>query len=272
MINSKNQNIPFPMVEYPIERSKKPRATGITMMMDWGLTQHRAEDAMTLLAPYIDLVKIVVGTARLYPRDYLSTKLNTYKANNVKPFLGGQFSEYVFATKGWEGMTPFFDEAKAIGFDALEISDNCIPLTDEERTRMIQTAIDSGMEVHVEVGSKVEMQSSEKLIKQANICLEAGADLVLVEGAELIKDGSPYESFIKELKAGMDLKATLFELTGPWIKDITLSDVHQLKRFLIDQFGPDVNLANVMPDDALETEALRCGLSVTGPGVTSNNI
>jgi phosphosulfolactate synthase len=37
-----------------------------------------------------------------------------------------------------------------------------------------------------------------------------------------------------------------------------------LKKFLIREFGPDVNIANVMPDDVLETEALRVGLGVVG--------
>ena len=68
-------NIPFSMVPLPAERSQKPRTTGLTMMMDWGLPLNMAADYMGLLAPYVDLVKIVVGTARLYPEDYLVKKL-----------------------------------------------------------------------------------------------------------------------------------------------------------------------------------------------------
>ena len=56
---------------------------------------------------------------------------------------------------------------------------------------------------------------------------------------------------------------------GPWIKGVTLSDVYQMKKFLIERFGPDANIANVMPDDVFETEALRCGLSVIGPKETA---
>ncbi|MDA0304674.1 MAG: phosphosulfolactate synthase [Proteobacteria bacterium] len=257
----------FSMVPLPAERSRKPRRTGITMMMDWGLPMGRAEDYMGLLAPFVDLVKIVVGTARLYPEAYLVKKLDMYKGNNVTPFLGGQFSEYVFATQGWAGMEPFFNEAKRLGFDALEISDNCVPLDDDERARMIKMAIGCGMEVHGEVGSKLEFQSAAELINQAQICLDAGADVVLVEAAELIKDGKPDAAMLGELKAALDLEKTLFELTGPWIKGVTLSGVYELKRVLLDEFGPDVNMANVMPDDVMETEALRCGLSVVGPEV-----
>ncbi|MEK9671835.1 MAG: phosphosulfolactate synthase [Rhodospirillaceae bacterium] len=256
---------PFSMVPLPAERSKKPRHTGITMMMDWGLPIGRARDYMDLLAPYVDLVKIVVGTARLYSESYLVNKLDMYKQHGVTPFLGGQFSEYVFATQGWDGMQSFFDEAKRLGFDALEISDNCVPLNDDERARMIKLAIQCGMEVHGEVGSKVEMQSADDLINQANICFEAGADVVLVEGAELVLDGKPNREMLAKLKAGLNLKKTLLELTGPWIKGTTLSDVYELKKFLMTEFGLNANLANVMPDDVMETEALRCGLSVIGP-------
>ncbi len=256
---------PFAMVPLPADRSRKPRRTGITMMMDWGLPPGRAEDNMALLAPYVDLVKIVVGTARLYPEDMLVAKLAMYKDRGVTPFLGGQFSEYVFATQGWAGMEPFFNEARRLGFDALEISDNCVPLDDAERARMIKTAIGCGHEVHGEVGSKLEIQSAGELIRQAEICFDAGADVVLVEGAELIADGEPDTELLAGLKAGIDLEKTLFELTGPWIKGVAPNDVYELKRFLLETFGPDVNLANVMPDDVMETEALRCGLSVVGP-------
>ena len=258
-------NRPFSTVPLPSERSIKPRTKGLTMMMDWGLAFRRAEDYLEVLEPYVDLVKIVVGTARLYPEAYLVRKLAFYKENEVAPFLGGQFSEYVYATQGRDGMAPFFKEAKRLGFDALEISDNCVPLNDEERTRMINGAIDCGLKVHGEVGSKVEMQSPAELISQAKVCLNAGCEIVLIEGAELVANGKPNATMLRALHDELDLTKTLFELTGPWIKGVTQSNVHELKRFLLDEFGPDINIANVMPDDVLETEALRVGLSVVGP-------
>ena len=258
-------NTPFSMVPLPASRSTKPRKTGLTMMMDWGLPMNRAADCMDLLAPYVDLVKIVVGTARLYPEDYLVKKLAMYKSHDVTPFLGGQFSEYVFATQGWDAMPGFFAEAKRLGFDALEISDNCVPLDDDERAKMIRMAIAEDLEVHGEVGSKVVNQSPQDLIDQTKVCFDAGCEIVLVEGAELVTDGKVNEAMMSALKDGLDLDRTLMELTGSWIKGVTLNDVYELKKFLLDEFGPDVNLANVMPDDVMETEALRCGLSVVGP-------
>ena len=237
------------------------------VLMDWGLPLGRAEDNMTLLAPFVDLVKIVVGTARLYPEDYLVKKLAMYKSYDVVPFLGGQFSEYVFATQGWSAMSGFFAEAKRLGFDALEVSDNCVPLNDEERAKMIKMAIAEGLEVHGEVGSKVVNQSPQDLIDQTKVCFDAGCEIVLVEGAELVENGIVNEAMMSALKDGLDLEHTLLELTGTWIKGVTPNNVFELKKFLLKEFGPDVNLANVMPDDVMETEALRCGLSVVGPEV-----
>lgn len=258
-------NVPFAMVPLPGERSQKPRKTGLTMMMDWGLPMNRVADYMDLLAPYVDLAKIVVGTARLYSEDYLVKKLALYKSYDVMPFLGGQFSEYVFATQGWSAMPGFFAEAKRLGFDALEVSDNCVPLDDKERAKMIKMAIAEGLEVHGEVGSKIVNQTPQDLIDQTNVCFDAGCEIVLVEGAELVTDGKVNEAMMSALKDGLDLERTLLELTGPWIKGVTLNDVFELKKFLLGEFGPEVNLANVQPDDVMETEAQRCGLSVVGP-------
>lgn len=259
---------PFAMVPLASERSGKPRTTGITMMMDCGLPCERVKDNLGLLAPYVDLVKIVVGTARLYAEDYLIRKLSLYKESGVDPFLGGQFAEYVFATQGMEAMGAFFAEAKRVGFMDVEISDNCVPLTEHERRTLIQTAIDRGLGVHGEVGSKVESQAPDILVGQAKVCFDAGCRFVLVEAAELVVHGKPNQELLVALRNELDLSKVLFELSGPWIKGTTLSDVCELRNFLISEFGPDVNLANVMPDDVFETEALRNGLGVVGPDAT----
>jgi hypothetical protein len=57
----------------------------------------------------------------------------------------------------------------------------------------------------------------------------------------------------------------LFELTGYWIKGTTVNDVFELQKAFVLAFGPDVNIANVQPDDVIGLEALRCGWSVVGP-------
>ena len=257
---------PFSMVDLPAERSTtKPRSKGLTMMVDFGLPMGNLEDRLQLIGPYIDLGKVAVGTSRLYAEDYLRAKLDLYKKYQVRPYLGGQFQEYVFATQGAAAIPAFLTEAKRVGFEVVEVSDNCVPLTPEERKEQIRMAIDHGLAVIGEVGSKSETTSGADLVAQASDCFEAGAELAIVEGAELVEKGVPKTGLIAELRNGLDMSRVLLELTGTWIPGVTLTEVNELLKFLVREFGPDVNLANVVPDEILETEALRVGLGVVGP-------
>lgn len=257
---------PFAFVALPPERSAaKPRRSGMTMMVDFGLPYRYAADVVDLAAPYIDFAKVAVGTSRLYDSAYLRRKLRLYTRNRIRPFVGGQFQEYVFAVYGARALPGFLVEAKRVGFDVVEISDNCVPLTDKQRFEQIRLAINCGLSVFGEVGSKDVTSDARRLVRQASVCFEAGAELVLVEAAELVANGRPKRGLIRALRSGLDMAKVLIELPGPWISDVTLAAVEDMKKFLVAEFGPDVNLANVLPQDILETEALRVGLGVVGP-------
>jgi phosphosulfolactate synthase len=257
---------PFAFVELPRARTQaKPRASGLTMMADFGLPYRYAADVVEMAGRYIDLAKIAVGTSRLYDLKYLRRKLALYRKHRIRPFIGGQFQEYVFATYGAGALRGFLTEAKRVGFDVVEVSDNCVPLSDAERFEQISLAVDCGLAVFGEVGSKDMKNDARLLIRQAEVCFKAGAELVLVEAAELVEDGRPKMRLIDDIRKGLDMKKVLIELPGPWIKGVTLSAVEDMKKFLVAEFGPDVSIANVMPQDIVETEALRVGLGVVGP-------
>ena len=256
----------FSMIPLPPDRSTaKPRTRGRTMMMDWGIPLREQEDLLGLIAPYVDIAKFVVGTARLYEEDYLRKKISLYEDHGVEPFLGGQFLEFVFGTQGLEGVEPYCEEAKRLGIGAIEVSDNVVPLSSRDRREITEIAVRHGLHVHGEVGSKHDVTTAETLIGQANEFFDAGADVVLVEAAELVEDGEPNKPLIGDVAAGLDVGKVFFELPGAWIKGTTTTEVIFLKKFLIDQFGPDVNIANVLPGNVFETEALRAHLSFAGP-------
>ena len=261
---------PFDFVPLPEERSRaKPRRRGFTMIIDWGLGLGRQKDILEIAGPFVDLAKIATGTSRLYPEKQIRAKLELYKTNGVRPFLGGQFQEYVFATQGADALPTFFDEAKRLGFEVVEVSDNCIPLSPTERRDQIRLAIDKGLTVFGEVGSKTEKNAADELLLQAQDCFEAGAELLLVEGAEIIENGAVNMDLLKACR-NLELDKVLFELPGPWISGVAMSEIHDVKKLLVKEFGPDVNIANVMPDDLIETEALRVGLGVVGPSRRAN--
>lgn len=257
---------PFAFIELPAARSRtKPRRSGLTMMADFGMTLEHTESILGLSAGYIDFAKIAVGTARLYTRPYLTEKLELYKRHVVRPFIGGQFAEYVFATQGREALPRFFAEAVALGFDTIEISDNCVPLTDAERQDVIGLAMEAGLKVFGEVGSKDARSTAAGLVAQAGVCFAAGCELVLVEAAEFVADGRLDAGLIDAVVSALDMSRVMIELPGPWISDVRSCDIEDMKKALVLELGPDVNLANVSPFSIIDTEATRTGLGTAGP-------
>ena len=257
---------PFAFVDLPAARSTtKPRRRGLTMMVDNGLPVGFQRDLLETAGDYLDLAKFKTGTARLYRAEQLQQKIGQYRAHGVKPFIGGQFHEYVFAVHGPSMLAQFYHEARRVGFSTIEISDNVVPLTPQQRRDQIRAAVDAGLEVFGEVGAKDRRSTAAELIEQAAQCFEAGAALVLVEAAELVVDGQPNTTMLDELARGLDLARVMIELPGPWIPGVRACDVEALKKLLVGAFGPDVNIANLSPDTLIDFEATRTGLGVAGP-------
>lgn len=257
---------PFDFV--PIDQRRttaKPRANGLTMVIDDGLPLRYVDDVLRVSGAYIDLAKIKTGTARLYPRALLQEKLSLYKSHRIQPFIGGQFHEFVFATLGEAILPRFYDEALALGFEAIEISDNTVPLTPEQRKGQIAMATRAGLRVYGEVGSKETLSDPGLLIRQAHDCLDAGAVLVLVEAAELVENGRVRAGSLEAIKSSLPLDKVMIELPGPWIRDVRSCDIEDLKKLILAEFGPDANLANVAITTIMDTEAARVGLGTAGP-------
>ena len=97
------------------------------------------------------------------------------------------------------------------------------------------------------------------------------AALVLVEAAELVRKGKPNRATLRLLMRKLDLQRVMIELPGPWIPDVRQCDVELLKKLLIEELGPDVNLANVAPEDLIDLETTRVGLGVAGPPKNQRN-
>jgi phosphosulfolactate synthase len=261
-----DSDLPFAFVPIDSRRaSRKPRRTGLSMVIDDGLPLPYVKGVLDIAAPYVDLMKIKTGTARLYPRADLVRKLAMYEAAQVQPFIGGQFHEYVFATQGAAALPKFYDEALALGFRAIEISDNTVPLTDRERHDQIAAAVRTGLVVFGEVGSKETQSNPALLVDQARICFDAGAALVLVEAAELVEAGEVRAATLDVIKRGLPLDRVMIELPGPWIAGVRACDIESMKKIVFAEFGPDVNLANIGVTTIYDTEAQRVGLGTGGP-------
>jgi phosphosulfolactate synthase len=246
-------------------RPGKPREAGITMMIDWGIGVRRQEDILDIAGPYIDIAKIAVGLSGIISERVLKEKLRVYADHRVGAFIGGQFLEFGIFHQGLEIAKRYFEEARRLGFEYIEISDNNLEIRPEDKFELVRMGTqDFGLKILGEVGSKTESSSPAAMVAGIKGCLASGAWKVFVEGAEFTdkNDGTLREDVIKGVTRGVNPAQIIFELPGRWISNVHGCGIHDMEVFLVEQFGPEVNIANVAPDEILELETLRTGVGV----------
>jgi phosphosulfolactate synthase len=150
--------------------------------------------------------------------------------------------------------------AHTLGFSAVEISDGTIPLPPHRRRNVIRCALDHGLTAITEVGKKdPKLQPTAiELADQALQDLEWGAEWVTVESRESGKGIGIYDDH-GAVRA--EEVATITERMGTQIdRLIWEAPLKDQQVFLIQQFGPNVNLGNIPTGEVLALEALRAGL------------
>jgi len=243
----------------PIKRRKeKPRESGLTMVIDEKLGVKAQRDYLKLISYYVDLVKIATGIPALIEDQTLRKKIDLYHQYNILAFPGGQFLEYVIAKNK---IREYFSDIIKAGFKLVEVSDNLIDISPEKKGDLIKMAIQEyGLKVMGETGSKKVSSDIKLLIKDIKDCLNCGAWKVMFEAAELFENGIFKSEIIKDISQEIDLQRIIFELPGPWIPKITVSEIYSLMSWLIENLGTEVNIANVDPDNILCLEAERNNL------------
>jgi phosphosulfolactate synthase len=237
-------------------RREKPRAEGLTMVIDIGLGLHAFQDMMELSAPYIDLYKLGFGTSLLYPPALLRKKVELAKARDLHIMPGGTLFEVASCHSP---VQEYVARVKALGFNAVEISDGTFPISTEQRRRAIALAVDAGLTVYSEFGKKAAhfRAEQEALLQTLEEDLRAGASYVIVEAREsgtvgvFNGKGEVDASFLLEVQrnAGELAKRLIWEAPQ---KDQQVG--------LIRTLGSDVNLGNISHTDVLSVETLRRGL------------
>lgn len=255
----------FPAIPLDPRRSlEKPRSSGLTMVTDYQISLDNLTGLLNVAGAYIDIFKLATGTSRLFPRDHLVEKLALLRKHEVRPFLGGQMQEYVLHTMGVEAMPAHLKEARDLGFDIVEISDNVVDLGEGTRDRLIKMVQDAGLAPVGEIGDKRDTSDPAQLVREVNEVLSAGSEFAMIEGQELMPGGAPNGALIQALKENVDVNRCMFELSTPRVGSTTVQ-IYAGKKFLVKTFGPDVNLGNVTADVVIETETTRLGLGSAGP-------
>ncbi|MES2836919.1 MAG: phosphosulfolactate synthase [Bacteroidota bacterium] len=233
------------------ERPAKPRNNGLTMVMDKGLSLREAENLISASGHLIDLIKLGFGTSYMTPN--LKEKIKFYRDNNCKVYLGGTLLE-AFAIRG-----KFDDYRKLIsdlGVDTAEVSDGSIEMNHDLKCKYINT-LAKDFTVLSEVGSKEEgiIIHPSKWITMMKSELEAGSWKVIAEAREsgnvgiYHRDGKTHTMLIDKIIAKIPVENIMWE-----------APQKGQQVWFIKQFGANVNVGNIAPNDVIPLETLRLGL------------
>ncbi len=238
-------------------RRVKPRKTGCTMVMDVGKGLLETQSILAMSGAYIDHWKFAFGTSVFIEKSLLQEKLQLLAEHHVLTFPGGTLLEVAMLSMHCR---VYMTHAKALGFQAVEISDGTLPIPRFRRRRIIECALSAGLIPITEVGKKdPKRQPTVDQIAEAVLQdLEWGAAWVILEGRECGQGVGVYDE--DGNVEGLEVER-LVELLGPKIDALIWEAPLKAQQvYFIEKFGVNVGLGNISPDQILAVEALRNGL------------
>jgi len=233
------------------ERPPKPRTSGLTHVIDTGLTASEADGLMRLASAHVDCVRLGWGSA--YVTGDLHDKLAAYRAHGVPVMLGGTLTELAWLHGRVDELCAWLDELE---IDCVEVSSGAVAIPQEEKSALI-ARLAQRYTVFGEVGEKDPgaLLAPYRWVQLIREALEAGAQMVVCEGratgtAGLYRpDGEARTGLIDEIVHEIDRSKLIFEAPRK----------HQ-QVWLIERYGGEVNLGNIPPAEILSLESLRLGL------------
>jgi phosphosulfolactate synthase len=242
----KNFELPF----IP-ERPAKPRESGVTMMMDKGLSIRQSEDFLDASGHLVDIIKLGFGTS--FVSNDLQKKIDLYHGAGLKVYLGGTLFEAFIARGMFDDYRKLLDKLK---LQTTEVSDGSIDLPHDVKCNYIST-LAKDFTVLSEVGSKEEgiLISPGKWISMMNTELEAGSWKVIAEAREsgtvgiYRPNGTAHSALVSKILKKVPKDKILWE-----------APIKGQQVWFIQLLGPNVNLGNIGHDEVIPLETLRIGL------------
>ena len=236
---------------YIPERPSKPRNSGLTMMMDKGLSIRQAEDFLSVSGHLTDIIKLGFGTSFVTPN--LEQKIKMYKDAGMKVYVGGTLFEAFIVRNMFDDYQKLLDKLK---LDCAEVSDGSIIMPHDKKCEYINK-LSKNHTVLSEVGSKEAgiIIHPAMWISMMNAELQAGSWKVIAEAREsgnvgiYRANGTAHTLLINKILAKVPKDSIL------WEAPIKAQQVWFLKLL-----GSNVNLGNISYDDVIPLETLRLGL------------
>jgi phosphosulfolactate synthase len=225
------------------------RNGGLTHVLDKGLGPRAWEDVLETCGDYIDVIKLGWGTAYVTPN--LRRKLEILRDKRV--VIGGTFFEAVWARGQVDEYKRWLGE---LGLTHVEISDGAVEMPREQKLALIA---DLGRDFTVlsEVGSKDSevVFAPYEWVNWIKEELDAGAWKVITEAREggtagiFRPTGEMRTGLIDEIVHDIQPDELIFE-----------APTKAAQAWFVKQFGSEVNLGNIPPDEVIPLETLRRGL------------
>jgi len=232
-------------------RTRKPRETGITHVLDKGIGLRQIEDMLASSSDYVDLVKLGWGTG--YVAQDLGDKVRAYQKVGIPVYFGGTLLELAILQNRFD---EYRTMALSLGITHVELSNGIIELSIEDKARYIRE-LRKDFVVLSEVGSKdaQNILPPYKWVESILAELDAGAWKVICEAREsgtvglFHTNGEVKSGLVDEIVNKVDPARLMFEAP---------QKAQQV--WFIRKFGSDVNLGNIPTSEVIALETLRLGL------------
>lgn len=233
------------------DRVKKPRSSGITMIMDKGLSVNEAQNFLSVCHPHVDIIKLGFGTSFVTPN--LKEKLEIYQSYDIPVYFGGTLFEAFLIRNQFDD---YLNVCKEFGIHYMEVSDGSITIPHSEKCGYIEKLTQYGT-VLSEVGSKdaAHIIPPYKWIELMKAELSAGSTYVIAEAREAGTVGI-YRG-TGEVREGL-VQEILTQIPGE--KIIWEAPQKSQQLYFIELLGCNVNLGNIAPAEVIPLEAMRIGL------------
>jgi phosphosulfolactate synthase (CoM biosynthesis protein A) len=246
------------------DRPGKPRRVGITEIRGPYYTPmgpRYLEDILDTMGVYVDALKFAGGSFSMMPRDVVARIIEICHAHDVLVSTGG-FIEYVLG-QGANAVDAYLREARALGFDTIELSSGFISLPFDDWLRLVDKVKALGLKAKPEIGiqfgaggasAQADLEAegtrdSEWLVCQGRRFLDAGADLLMIESEGITESVKSWRTdVVARIADTLGLERVMFEAADP-----------SVFTWYVKQYGPEVNLF-VDHTQIVQLECLRSGI------------
>jgi phosphosulfolactate synthase (CoM biosynthesis protein A) len=245
-------------------RSQKPRTKGLTEIRGPYYStfgpRHLA-DVFETVGAWVDGIKYAGGSFALMPAEAV---------NNMNK-LAHDHGAYV-STGGWienvlrfgpDAVEHYIAEAKALGFDVIELSTGFISLPTDTLLRLVEKVKQAGLKAKPELGiqfgaggsttaAELEAEGTKDvgwLIAQAERALDAGAHMLMIESEGITENVNTWRTdVVARIINHLGLERVMFEAADPAVFE-----------WYVKNYGNEVNLF-VDHSQIIQLEALRSGI------------